>query len=154
MQNIKNKQIPQATPRTETDSPNKSKSKNSHKKPVEKRSCFACREQGHVASSCPNKKSVTQYRPVTKDKSPVKTANQQGSSSSSHEKPVTKSLGSNNVGNAKTGLGYNAKPQSRFISPKADRPRSTSPKKRNFESQSHRFSTPQRNRTPQRFNTP
>ena len=52
------------------------------------------------------------------------------------------------------GLGYNVKPQSRFTSPKNDRPRSTSPKMRNFESQSHHFSTPQRNRTPQRFHTP
>ena len=52
---------------------------------------------------------------------------------------MTKSFRSNNVGNVKMGLGYNIKTQPRFPSPKNDRPRSTSPKTRNFESQSHRF---------------
>ena len=97
---------------------------------------------------------MSEYRQVTKDKSPVKTANQQESVSNSHVKQVTKSVRSNNVGNVKMGLGYNVEPQSRFTSPKADRPRSTSPKTRNFESQSHRFSTPRRKRTPLRFHTP
>ena len=65
-----------------------------------------------------------------------------------------KSERSNNVGNVKLGLGYNVKPQSRFTSPKTDRPKSSSPKKRRFESQSHHSSTPQKQRTPQRFQTP
>ena len=97
---------------------------------------------------------MSQNRQVTRDKSPVKIEKQQESAINSHAKQMTKSFRSNNVGNAKMGLGYNIKPQSRFTSPKTDRPRNTSPKTINFESQSNRFSTPQRNRTPQRFQTP
>ena len=86
--------------------------------------------------------------------SPGKTVVQPGSSSNSQVKPVIKSERSNNSGNVKLGLGYNVKPQSRFSSPKIDRPKSISPNKIRFESQSHHSSTPQRQRTPQRFQTP
>ena len=146
--NDKNKQILQTSPLTKSNSLDESKK--SHKKKFVKRSCFNCHEKGHVASCCPHKKNVSEHRLVTKDKSP----NKQDNSSNSQVKQISKSLKSNIIGNDKLGLGYNKKPQSRFTSPKTDRPKSNSPKKRNFESQSHHFSTPQRNRTPQRFHNP
>ena len=74
--NVKNKQILQTSPLTESNSPDKSKLKRHHKKSFVKRSCFNCHEKGHVTSCCPHKKNVSEYRKVTKDKSHVKTVNQ------------------------------------------------------------------------------
>ena len=51
-------------------------------------------------------------------------------------------------------MGYNIKPQSRFSSPKADRPKSTSPNKRRIVSQPHQTNTSRFQMTPQRFHTP
>ena len=79
--NFKNKQSLQTTPLAKSDSIDKSKIKNSHKKAFERRWCFTCYEKGHVNSCCPNKMSVTQYRQITKEKSLVKTDNQQESTS-------------------------------------------------------------------------
>ena len=82
---------------------------NSLKKAFEKRSCFTCHEKGHVASCCPNKKRVTQYRQITREKSPVKSDNQQETSRDSLTKQQSKSFGSNVLKGEKAGLGYNVK---------------------------------------------
>ena len=74
--NVKNKQTLQTTPLRESYFIEKSKSKRSHKKSFVKRFCFTCHEKGHVASCCPHKKNVSQYRQVTRDKSPIKVDNQ------------------------------------------------------------------------------
>ena len=107
--NSKSKQSLQAPPLATPNSTNKSKPMTSHKKTFVRRSCFSCHEKWHVASCCPNKKSVTQYRQITREKSPVKTDNQQGTSSNSHTKQQTKSFRSNVVNGEKAGLGYNVK---------------------------------------------
>ena len=59
--NIKNKQILQTSPLTESNSPDKSKLKRLHKKSFVKRSCFNCHEKGHVANCCPHKKNVSEH---------------------------------------------------------------------------------------------
>ena len=115
-------------------------------------SCFICREKGHVASICPNKKDKATSKSSRKGSSPQKLHRTNQPSPPKPSVSSSTSVPTTSIGNqGKTGLGYSEKTQFSRTQPRSY-PRSTTPN-RSF-TPNRPQTTYQRSQTPSRTSTP
>ncbi|KAJ0938205.1 putative transcription factor interactor and regulator CCHC(Zn) family [Helianthus annuus] len=125
------------------------------KKSLKRRSCFRCHVKGHVASCCPNKKSEAQMTKKQRGKLPVKSGDSEEKGSNSPMKSAPKQPENVAVGVDKAETGTPQVPrfqrnQQRFQprSPpgRYQRPRSSSPRMNNYNSNNFRSQGQYQNR--------
>ncbi|KAJ0480361.1 putative transcription factor interactor and regulator CCHC(Zn) family [Helianthus annuus] len=118
-----------------------SSSKTSNKKFSKKRSCFKCHTKGHVASCCPNKKNEAQVSEEKGSNSPKKSAPKQ---------PQNVAVGVDKAEKGTPQVPRFQRNQQRFQprspSSRYQRPRSSSPKMNNFNSNNFRGQSQYQNR--------
>ncbi|KAJ0556863.1 putative transcription factor interactor and regulator CCHC(Zn) family [Helianthus annuus] len=113
------------------------------KKSLKRRSCFRCHVKGHVASCCPNKKSEAQMSDKQRGKLPEKSDDSEEKCSNSPKKSDPKQPQNVAVGVDKAGTGTPQVPRFQRNQPRFqprsppgrfERPRSSSPRMNNFNS--------------------